>query len=498
MADVLVVGAGISGLAAAHGLAHKGLEVRVLEAASRPGGSFRTRHQDGFTIELGPNTVQTSPELEALCRVAGCGEDLIPAATTAAKRYLFRQSRLVALPSSPPALLSSPILSWRGKLRLASEPWRGPFESAPRAANSRTEAPRDPSEDSPEETVGHFLKRRLGREAAETLGDAIVQGVYAGDPEELALRFAYPTLWHMERDHGSLLRGLRKRAATPPRRLVGYRGGLERLAARLAEGLQLDTNARAIEITHAGGLFTVTLAGGEAHRASRLVLAVPQGAAEHLLGSLTPSPPERLARGPRRPPRELPSRLDGSDLDLARGLADDTSSFTVTGPRLPASPVAAVALGFRRRDVDHPLDGFGFLAPHGEGLPLLGCLFSSTLFPHRAPEDSVLLTAMVGGRRRSGLVEQNDDYLFELTQSHLAPLLGLRGEATLRILERWRPGIPQPTAALKTVRRRVDALETRFPGLRVLGGWLRGVGIPDCVAAGWKLAQQEAFLEGSS
>ncbi len=480
MADVLVVGAGISGLAAAHALTRKGLTVRVLEAAPRPGGCFRTRHQDGFSVELGPNTVQASPELGALCRAAGCAEDLIPAADAAAKRYLFRQSHLIALPSSPPALLSSPILSWRSKLRLASEPWRGPRKTTG-------------SETNPEESVGEFLERRLGREAAESLGDAIVQGVYAGDPAELAVRFAYPSLWQMERDHGSLIRGLRKRAGTPPRRLVGYRGGLERLAARLAAGLNVDTDARAIEITHRGGSFTATLAGGEAHRAPRLVLAVPQGAAEHLLASLTPGVPRTPPRG--FPPHSGTARADHGREDHKDGIEND-DSFTVTGPPLPTSPVAVVALGYRRRDVDHPLDGFGFLAPHKEGLPLLGCLFSSTLFPHRAPEDSVLLTAMVGGRRRPGLVDQNDDYLFELTQSHLAPLLGLRGEATLRTLERWRPGIAQPTAAVETIRRRVDALETRFPGLRVLGGWLRGVGIPDCVSQGWNLAQQAGFLDG--
>jgi oxygen-dependent protoporphyrinogen oxidase len=154
---------------------------------------------------------------------------------------------------------------------------------------------------------------------------------------------------------------------------------------------------------------------------------------------------------------------------------------------LPHAPVAVVALGFARAAVAHPLDGFGLLAPHREGREILGVLFSSTLFPDRAPAGAVLVTAMLGGRRRPELVDLADGELLSRARRELAELLGARGEPLFAALRRWRPGIPQPTARTAAVRAVAAALERDQPGLTLLGNWRHGVGVPDCVRAGWSL-----------
>ncbi|MCB1056451.1 MAG: protoporphyrinogen oxidase [Acidobacteria bacterium] len=427
--DALVVGAGISGLAAARRLRREGWSVRVLEAGDVAGGCLATIRQDGFTAELGANTVQESEALLELCRDAGCADELIPASDRAARRYLVHAGRLEPLPGHPGDLLRSPVLGFGAKLRLLMEPF----------------IPRGPGGD---ETLATFFRRRLGRAAAESLGDAMVLGVYAGDPAELVAGHAFPRLHRFEQEHGSLIRGAlaTRRSGVRRRRLLGYRHGFAALAEALTHGLDVRFGEAVTSISPGPAGFEVE-AGRSSHGARRLVLALPQ-----------------------QPARELLTRLDPET-----GLPDP----------LPAAPVAVVALGYSRRDVAHPLDGFGFLAPHREGRNVLGCLFPSTLFDGRAPEGSVLLIAMLGGRRRPEIADLPEGELYATAEAELAELLGIKGSPVFRAHRRWRPGIPQPTAARKALLRAVDELERRHPGLEVLGNWCRGVGIPDCAAAGW-------------
>jgi oxygen-dependent protoporphyrinogen oxidase len=455
MPEALVVGAGVSGLAAARALARAGVEVAVVEAAEAPGGTFATAARGGFLAELGPNTVQESPELRALAEDAGAIDELVAAAPAAGRRYVVHRGRPVPLPGSPPALLASPLLSAAAKVRLATEPWRP--------------APRAPDSPSPDESFAAFLRRRLGA-GVLPLGDAMALGIYAGDPEELAVGYAFPTLHALERRHGSLLRGLRRsrRVSGPagkpageasaepagPRRLIAFRGGAAAFAGRLAAGLELATGCRAESVRRDGDLFRVSIAARDGRReiaARRLIVALPAAAAAAFLAPLGAAA----------------AALDG----------------------LPQAPVAVVALGFARGDVTHPLDGFGLLAPHREGRDVLGVLFPSTLFPGRAPAGAVLLTAMVGGRRRPELVELPDGELIARVRGELAALLGARGEPIFTALGRWRPGIPQPTARAAAVRAAAAALERSHPGLAVLGNWRYGVGVPDCVRAGWSLGE---------
>lgn len=417
---------------------------------------METVRRDGFLAELGPNAVQEAPALLELAADAGCAGDLVAAAAAARRRFVVHRGKLVALPGGPPGLLTTPLLSWRGKARLATEPWRR----------------RGPG---PHETVAAFFGRRLGREALP-LADAMGLGVFAGDPEELAIGFAFARAYALEREHGSLLRGLfhasrrAARAKTPrgARRLIAFRGGFAELGRRLAGSLDVRYGCAALAAARAGGGFRVRAAQGGRELAFAAPLLVSALSAAGTAAVLSP-----LAGGGDA------ASMGGAGLAAIAGM--------------PHAPVAVAALGFDRGQVAHPLDGFGFLAPHREGRQILGCLFSSTLFPDRAPAGRVLLTAMIGGRRLPHLVELPDAELIGLARGELAQLLGAQGEPRLALVRRWRPGIPQPDASWPAARDAALALERAHPGLTVLGAWLHGVGLPDCARAGWESGGSSAF-----
>jgi oxygen-dependent protoporphyrinogen oxidase len=237
---------------------------------------------------------------------------------------------------------------------------------------------------------------------------------------------------------------------------VSFQGGLGAFAGRLAQGLEAETGWRAEQVRSAGDAqgFRV-VAVREEHPSERYEVTVPR----------------------------LVTALPAAETAQLLAPLGDTQAFL----QIPHAPVAVVALGYPRDRVGHRLDGFGFLVPHRENRPLLGCIFTSTLFPETAPEGHVLLTAMVGGRRRPGLLDLNDGGLRSLVHGELAQLLGIRGEPVFQRVVRWQPGIPQPTVAWAEAGRQAGELERAHPGLTILGNWLHGVGVPDCVRAGWSV-----------
>lgn len=423
-ADVIVVGAGISGLACAHALA-AAREVRVLEASTQAGGLVRTVEEAGFQREEGPEALPPNADaVRALCLELALPVHEVPASAT--RRYVRRGEHLLEVPSSPPALLTSPLFSPLGKLRLLGEPLR----ARGRALDG---------------SIADFTRHRLGREFLERLVDPMIGGIHAGRPEELSLRACFPEAVELLERHGSVLGVLRARArervpGAPRPTLWKPAGGMQALpralAAALGTRLELANPVRAV--TREGALFRVEREHGPALTAQRLVLATAAAPARALLARIAP--------------------------EAGRALGD-----------LAAESLASVAIGVRRADVAHALDGFGYLVPSSFGSPVLGTLFSSTLWPGAASGDCVLLRSLLGGARHPGYLARSDEELAALAVDEARARLGLTGDPRLLRVARWPEVIPRFDLAHPA---RQSALQRGLvSGLDLLGNYTRGIGL---------------------
>lgn len=445
--DVAIVGGGISGLATAWDLAREGVPFRLLESSERWGGRIVTESASDFLVERGPDSLLAQkPAALALCRDLGLGDRLVPAREPRTV-FVVNRGRLHALPpglasgapSDVRAFLTSRLFSWPGKARMALEP------VVPRRR------------DGAEESIAGFFRRRLGREALALVGDPLLAGIHAGDPERLSLQATMPRLADLEQRAGSLARGMMPaRAAGPaPPMFYSLAGGLGELVDALVRTLpagSFRTRAAVAHVARVGGRYEVALADGSVVRARDLVMALPAPAASRVLASL--------------------------DMDLAAWLLD-----------IPFASTATVALGFRREDVGHPLEGHGLLVPRREGLRTTACSFVSSKYPHRAPDGHVLLRAFVGGVRDPQAHALGAEELQALVERELAPLLGLRGRPCLARVQSWHEAMPQMELGHAERMAALDRQAAHWPGLAVIGAGLRGTGIGDAAAEGLATAQ---------
>lgn len=442
---VAVLGGGLTGLTTAWHLRAAGLIPVVLEQADHPGGAIGSHRDGAWLHELGPNSLlENSADLGRLLSDVGLASRALYAAPTARRRYLVRDGRALPLPGSPLGFLTTPLFSTRAKFSLLAEPFR----------------PRAPAE--AVESVADFVLRRLGREFLDYAINPFVGGVYAGDPHRLSVRHAFPKLHALEQAHGSLLRGaLARRNASggPAGRMLSFPDGLEELPRALARALGPDLLLRSTvhALTYTGRSWEVALtAAGQPRRESfaAVVAALPADTLACLRWEGIPSPAQLST------------------------LAD-----------IPHPPVVSVFTGYRRKDVLHPLDGFGLLVPEVERGRILGTLFSSSLFPDRAPADHVALTSFVGGTRQPELAGLDDAALLRLVGDELSRLLGARGEPAYVHLRRWRRAIPQYGLDHQRHLDTCAAFEAQAPGC-FLGGTVRdGISLSSCLEAGLRLAR---------
>ncbi|MBL6945843.1 MAG: protoporphyrinogen oxidase [Rhodospirillales bacterium] len=446
----LIIGGGISGLSAAWFLHARGYDIRLIEAAERVGGVISTSQRNDFMVERGPNTTLQKPgrpedALGRLLEGAGLASRVIEAAPTGKKRFILRNGRVLALPGSPPAFVTSPAFSWPAKLRLLKEPFIG------RATQ--------------EESIAQFVERRLGREFLDYAVDPFISGVYAGDTRALSVRAAVPRIFELEQQYGSLIRGAlalgkaAKSAGMPAGRQISFDRGMSGLPQGIAEKLPpgtIATGLRAQSIEHSGGTWRVLLAGdgGNAEETGDvLILALPADETARLIAPLS--------------------------AEAARIIGD-----------IPYVSISSVGLGYAREQIGHSLDGFGFLAPRVEGMRTLGALFSSTLFDGRAPQDHVLMTAFIGGAHDAKECDLPTDTIFELVEADLAAALKIDGKPVFRHISRYGRAIPQYTLGHLDRISDADRQLQPFAGIYLRGNWRDGISVADCVRAGEDLADR--------
>jgi oxygen-dependent protoporphyrinogen oxidase len=465
---VVVIGGGISGLAAAHHateLAHaRGLsvELTVLEARDRLGGTIETQRSGGFLIEGGPDSfISEKPWALDLCRRLGVEDRLVRTDERFRTTFVWRGGRLHPLPDGFQLLaptrvgpfLRSRLFSWSGKLRIALDlalPRGGGLVSRPVQGD---------------ESLGAFVRRRLGVQALERVAQPLIAGIYSADPGELSLAATMPRFLELEKTERSVILALwraGRRAATtgtgPSTGTSGARWSLfvtfregmaelvEALASRLPPG-SVSLKQRVTVLTRDGRAWRVDTAAGRRLDADRVIVATEGHAASRLLRYIDPG--------------------------LAALLAEIRYASSAT-----------VSLGYRRGDIPHPLDGFGFVVPRTEGRSILACTFSSVKYPGRAPDGHALLRCFFGGAFDEHVLEQSDDTLVGTARAELGAALGIVADPLLSRVGRHPFSMPQYRVGhldrIDAIKRSLDAL----PGLVLAGSAYRGVGIADCVRSG--------------
>lgn len=454
----IIIGAGISGLTAAYSLQQKGESVRVLHDGTQPGGAMRTVYKDGWTLETGPNTVVvTNTYLKEMLEELDLQDDIIEASPAAKNRYIVRNKTLMPLPSSPVAFFKSSLFSTRAKLRLLREPFIRPGTDE-------------------EESLGHFVRRRLGQEFLDYAINPFVAGVYAGDPNQLSTRLAFPMLNVLEQKYGSLIKGQfrikpedRKpgdlpRASAP---MITFTKGNKQLIDRLAAalGTALQPEARVSRITKNGmESYTAELEDGRKIEAGRIILTIPLHALKN---------------------------IEWKGFEEQKGHPGQL-------PEVEYPPLAVVHLGYRRKQVAHALDGFGMLVPEVEHMQILGCLFNSSLFPNRTPDDDefVLLTCFVGGKRNASFARESEEQIIARATHDAGLLLGIKSEPVMQHVTRWEKAIPQYNPAYKKIYDQLSRLEEDHKGLHFLGNFRNGISVPDCVRNARRLAAELQKVNG--
>jgi protoporphyrinogen/coproporphyrinogen III oxidase len=451
--DVAIVGGGIAGLATAYELSRRQMSFVVLERAPRAGGVIFSEPVDGFTIDGGPDSLLIQkPEAIALCHEIGLGDQLV---STQPPRiaYIQRGGRLHALPAA--SVLGIPtrigpfarttLFSWPGKLRMGAELF----------------IPR--KRDESDESIGAFITRRFGREAATYLAEPLLAGIHAGDVDRLSVRALFPRLVDAERQHGSLLRAfsihnpIHNPIRNPQSAIRNSEGAFKSLPGGLSDmvhalvkalGAANVRTSTSVERITGDGPFLVHTSAGESLEARAVVLATPAYATSELMRDRD----EELSR-------------------LAGGIV--------------YASAATIALAFDRARVRHPLTGSGFVVPRVEHTGILAASWLSSKWPNRAPRDRVLMRTFVGGARDPRALDRSDAELVQVSLGALRPLLGIDGDPLFTRVYRWPRGNAQHDVGhLDRVAAIDRALTARHPGLFLTGSGFRGVGIPDCVADG--------------
>ena len=456
MQSVAIIGAGITGLTAAFYLKRKSVPVTVYESSGRVGGVIQSLRKDGYLAEFGPNTIlATSPKIAQLIRDAGLESRRLNPDPNAEARYVVRDRQPIEMPGSPPGFLTTKLFSLNAKLAVLREPFI------------------KPRRDGVDESIAEFTVRRFNREFLDHAVDALVAGIYAGDPEKLSVAHAFARLKALEDNYGSMIKGQifgarerkqRGEVAKDRAPKFSFDEGLQvlpdSLAAHLEEAVRLNTAVTGLTRTAEG--WRVATSDGESEHSAVIFCGTAKRLAELVIAI-----------------------SDGSAGADVAGLKDVSRFSEIRYP-----PVASVVLGFRREDVAHPCQGFGMLIPKVEGFKILGTIFSSSLFPNRAPVGHLTLTNYVGGERYPDLALLPAEKLFEVVREDLRELLGVRGQPTFRHTIVYPQAIPQYNVGYGRYKELMSKIEQDAPGLFLAGHYREGISLSDCIVSGMSVVER--------
>jgi oxygen-dependent protoporphyrinogen oxidase len=451
--DVVVIGAGISGLCTAHWLAALGIEVRILEKEAEVGGTMKTVHEDGFLIEQGPDSGQeTTPLIRELVQGLRLESQFLHADPWGRSRYVLWHGRLHKLPMSPAAFLASPLLSLRAKFHLLSEPFVGRVNT--------------------DESVSAFVLRRLGREFLDSIMDPLAADEYASSPELLSVRWAYPELAGLEERYGGLLRGmLRERSGRKrPAEMFSFRDGMQVLPRAVADALRRRV---------------VT---GAKVTALRDLMRDP--AAETGEPDLRRYEVEYLQWGAARQVEADSIVLAVPAFAAAPLIAPYSSALSHALNQIKYPPLASVFLGFASHQIRRPLDGSGFLIPSSEKAQILSCRLPCRLFPGRAPHGHTAVTAFVGGSRQPELTQKDDAELVLMVTQELRPVMQIEGNPVYSRVTRWQRAIPQFAPGHDGTLDALAAFEDGHPGIWFCSSYREGISIGDCIKSARETARR--------
>lgn len=441
--DIAIIGAGITGLSAAFRLKSNGKSVDIFDRKGEAGGAIKSYRQDEWLYEFGPNTLLLKDKVvQDFLWELGLEDKIVNANSEASKRFIVKDGELVPVPMSITEFMKTPLFSTKAKWRLLLEPFAG---------KSNDEHP----------SLGEFVNRRFGREILDYAVNPFVAGVYAGKPENLSFKHAFPILHDLENETGSIYlsaakRGLfnKKKDDKISRSLISLDGGLQQIPVAITKQLdQCYFNHDVTSVDQKDDGWYINSQMGNFGPYKKVIFTAPL------------------------------YKWNSKILPIT-----DQEEETIKSVIYP--PLSIMTLGFKKEDIDHPLDGFGFLVPEKEDRKILGALVPSTIFKNRAPAGHHLLTVFIGGGRQPELADLDSEKLLKLVKSELKELIGLHGEPIFKEHIYWPRSIPQYEPGYDKVLDVFVQIEKRNPGLHLAGNFRNGISVPDCIKNGMKLAEE--------
>jgi oxygen-dependent protoporphyrinogen oxidase len=443
MARVIVCGAGISGLSTAYWLKSFGHDVVIFEAADRAGGVIQTLQKDGYLFEKGPNSfLDNAPEVFELCEGLKLENQILKQSMRGNKRYVYFNGELQEVPTGPGALISTKLLSSSAKWGLLFEAFR--------TANYNKE----------DESCASFIRRRIGNEVYERMFTPFVSGVYAANPEELSIQSSFEMLYDLERNYGSITRGMlakafrRKKEPAKPRakNICSFINGMQTLpdalTRSLRENLRLSCPVTNIH-PHENGMEVES--NWMKEQCDAVVVTTPADTTSKLIQEMLP----------------------------------DASAHFQT---IPYNRLTVMGLAYKREKIKHACDGFGFLVPRKQDVRILGSIWGSSLFANRAPGGERAVSVFIGGGLDKEAFDLSDDELLDLAKKDLHRTIGAEGEPIIKHIFRWKRAIPQyPIGHAQKIEKMNDDLN-EIPSLFLTGNFVKGISVNDCIVNGKKTA----------